>query len=55
MAAAGVEFEIVEVENPDGLNLIFGQTHFIKTVEGGNLPDSTSYSSFTHLQMSTKL
>jgi len=28
-----VDFETVSVENPDGLNLIFGQSHFIKTVE----------------------
>ncbi|EAY14267.1 hypothetical protein TVAG_487100 [Trichomonas vaginalis G3] len=28
-----VEFEIVQVENPNELNLIFGQSHFIKTVE----------------------
>jgi adenosine/AMP kinase len=28
-----VEFTAVRVENPDGLNLILGQTHFIKSVE----------------------
>lgn len=27
------KFTIVEIENPSGLNLILGQTHFIKTVE----------------------
>jgi hypothetical protein len=32
-AMPNVEFEVVEVENPDALNLIFGQSHFIKTVE----------------------
>lgn len=30
---AAVELVIVPVENPDGLNLVFGQSHFIKTVE----------------------
>ena len=25
--------EVVKIENPDGLNLILGQSHFIKTVE----------------------
>jgi len=30
---SGVEFEVVDVENPDTLNVIFGQSHFIKTVE----------------------
>jgi adenosine/AMP kinase len=28
-----MEMHMVEVENPDGLNLILGQAHFIKTVE----------------------
>ena len=28
-----VELELVQVENPEELNLIFGQSHFIKTVE----------------------
>jgi adenosine/AMP kinase len=28
-----VKMETVAVENPDQLNLIFGQSHFIKTVE----------------------
>ncbi|KAH0801108.1 adenosine monophosphate-protein transferase [Histomonas meleagridis] len=28
-----VSFELVQVENPEELNLIFGQSHFIKTVE----------------------
>jgi adenosine/AMP kinase len=28
-----VELEFVQIENPDELNLIFGQSHFIKTVE----------------------
>ena len=28
-----VSFELVQVENPGELNLIFGQSHFIKTVE----------------------
>ncbi|MBN1296870.1 adenosine-specific kinase [bacterium] len=28
-----VEFELVAVENPEELNLIFGMSHFIKTVE----------------------
>lgn len=30
---AAVELVIVPVDNPDGLNLVFGQSHFIKTVE----------------------
>ncbi len=28
-----MELRLVEIENPDGLNLIIGQSHFIKTVE----------------------
>jgi len=32
-AGAGVQLQLVEVENPDGLNLILGQSHFIKTVD----------------------
>ena len=28
-----MELKIVKIENPDGLNLILGQSHFIKTVE----------------------
>ena len=28
-----MQMHVVRVENPDGLNLIFGQSHFIKTVE----------------------
>jgi adenosine/AMP kinase len=28
-----VQLELVQVENPEELNLIFGQSHFIKTVE----------------------
>jgi len=28
-----MEIKIVEIENPEGLNFILGQTHFIKTVE----------------------
>ena len=24
---------VVRVDNPDGLNLIFGQSHFIKTID----------------------
>ncbi len=28
-----VELELVPIENPDALNLILGQTHFIKTAE----------------------
>jgi adenosine/AMP kinase len=28
-----MELKIVAIENPDGLNLILGQSHFIKTVE----------------------
>ena len=30
---SSVTFEVVDIENPDQLNLIFGQSHFIKTVE----------------------
>jgi uncharacterized protein len=33
MASANVELEVVAVENPEELNLILGQSHFIKTVE----------------------
>jgi len=28
-----VELKVVPIENPEGLNVILGQTHFIKTVE----------------------
>ena len=28
-----MELKVVPIENPEGLNLILGQTHFIKTVE----------------------
>jgi adenosine/AMP kinase len=28
-----MEIKIVAIENPDGLNMILGQSHFIKTVE----------------------
>jgi adenosine/AMP kinase len=28
-----MDLKLVEIENPDGLNLILGQSHFIKTVE----------------------
>ena len=28
-----MELKTVAIENPDGLNLILGQSHFIKTVE----------------------
>lgn len=28
-----VELELVPIENPEGLNVILGQTHFIKTAE----------------------
>ncbi len=28
-----VDTELVRIENPDGLNVILGQTHFIKTAE----------------------
>ncbi|MGE5828120.1 MAG: adenosine-specific kinase [Micromonosporaceae bacterium] len=31
--AAGVSFEAVPVEKPDDVNVIIGQSHFIKTVE----------------------
>ncbi|HAF67028.1 MAG: adenosine-specific kinase [Bacillota bacterium] len=29
----GVKFEIVNIQNPDNLNMILGQSHFIKSVE----------------------
>ncbi|OGG09925.1 adenosine monophosphate-protein transferase [Candidatus Gottesmanbacteria bacterium RBG_16_43_7] len=29
----GVKFQLVNIYNPHGVNLIFGQSHFIKTVE----------------------
>ena len=28
-----MELDVVRLENPEGLNLIFGQSHFIKTVD----------------------
>lgn len=28
-----IELEIINIENPNNLNFIFGQSHFIKTVE----------------------
>lgn len=28
-----MNFETVEIENPEGLNFILGQTHFIKSVQ----------------------
>ena len=28
-----MELKVVKIENPDGLNFILGQSHFIKTVE----------------------
>jgi adenosine/AMP kinase len=28
-----MEITTVSIENPDGLNMILGQSHFIKTVE----------------------
>jgi adenosine/AMP kinase len=31
--AAGLQLMLVQIENPDGLNLILGQSHFVKTVE----------------------
>jgi uncharacterized protein len=31
--SASVQFEVVGVEKPDDVNLILGQSHFIKTVE----------------------
>ncbi len=31
--AEGISISSVGIENPEGLNLILGQTHFIKTVE----------------------
>lgn len=31
--AGQIQLQLVAVENPDGLNLILGQSHFIKTVE----------------------
>jgi adenosine/AMP kinase len=30
---SAMEIKIVTIENPDGLNMILGQSHFIKTVE----------------------
>ena len=32
-SATSVELHVVTVENPEDLNLILGQSHFIKTVE----------------------
>ncbi len=33
MAVAGASFEVVGVQKPDDINVIIGQSHFIKTVE----------------------
>lgn len=33
MAGETVTFEVVGVARPDGVNVIIGQAHFIKTVE----------------------
>jgi len=33
MEPGKLDFELVQIENPAGLNLIFGTSHFIKTVE----------------------
>ncbi|MGW2248574.1 adenosine-specific kinase [Kitasatospora sp. NPDC001660] len=33
MTAAGLSFDVVSVEKPDDVNVIIGQSHFIKTVE----------------------
>ncbi|MEU9045685.1 MULTISPECIES: adenosine-specific kinase [unclassified Kitasatospora] len=33
MAAAGLSFDVVSIEKPDDVNVIIGQSHFIKTVE----------------------
>ena len=33
MSETSFEFKSVQIENPDALNLILGQSHFIKTVE----------------------
>jgi adenosine/AMP kinase len=33
MSEASFELKLVQIENPDGLNFILGQSHFIKTVE----------------------
>jgi uncharacterized protein len=33
MAADAVSFEIVDIDRPDDVNVIIGQSHFIKTVE----------------------
>jgi adenosine/AMP kinase len=31
--AVGMQLMLVSIENPEGLNLILGQSHFVKTVE----------------------
>ncbi len=33
MAAIALQLKVVQIENPDELNFILGQSHFIKTVE----------------------
>lgn len=33
MTNSKIKFESVKIENPEGKNFIFGQSHFIKTVE----------------------
>jgi uncharacterized protein len=33
MSESSLELKLVQIENPDGLNLILGQSHFVKTVE----------------------
>ena len=33
MAGGGVEFKVVKIHKPEDVNVILGQSHFIKTVE----------------------
>jgi adenosine/AMP kinase len=33
MTESALNFKLVQVENPEGFNLILGQSHFVKTVE----------------------
>lgn len=33
MCSGDIRFEVVEIEKPEDMNLILGQSHFIKTVE----------------------
>ena len=33
MTDISIQFKVIQIENPESLNFILGQSHFIKTVE----------------------